>query len=447
MTTPTLPHDLQAERSILGAVLINEDAFFAISGLQGAHFFREGHRYIWEAMAGLIERNVTPDTLTLRDALVRAQRLEEAGGAAYLAGLVDGVPKTTNVEHYAAIVTRLWRLREVIHVGQRMVSDAYAGEDDPDTVLEDAQRDLLALHDDGGRRGAVAASTAIDELAPVIERILERQGAVLGLSTGYHDLDAMTRGFRPSDLVLLAGRTSMGKTSLAGNIAEHVAARGETVVFFSLEMNRDDVMLRMVASNARVDFHRFMLAKIADRDVRRLSESMATIRQYPLYVNDAPEASLLDLRATCRRVRMRQGLALVIVDYLQMMGGNPKAESRQQAVSQISRGLKTLAKDLQVPVVALSQLSREAVKRGGDHRPVLSDLRESGSLEQDADQVWFVHRPEVYESTDANRGVAEVIVAKSRNGPTGIVNLTWCAGEMRFENFASNEAVADRLWN
>lgn len=440
----TLPHSLDYERAILGAVLVNPDAVFLITGLRDHHFFRPIHQWIWEAVLGLVERNITPDVLTLRDELERAKKIEEVGGIAYLTSLVDGMGRSANVEHYAASITRLWQLRQLIAVGSRMVAEAYEGADDPATVLEDAQRDLLALHDDE-KRGAITAEQGIAEVMPLIEQILTTKSAVFGLATGFRDLDEHTRGVRPKELVIIAGRPSMGKTSLVGNVAERVAGRGDTVAFFSLEMGRQDVLLRMVCSNAQVDFHRFMSGIVADRDVRRISEAAAQISQFSLHIDDLAQATLLDLRATCRRIRMRQGLALVIVDYLQLMHGNQRAENRNLEMAGISRGLKALAKDLDVPVLALSQLSREAAKRS-EHRPVLSDLRDSGALEQDADQVWFVHRPEVYEPTADNRGLAEIIIAKSRNGPTGIVKLMFRKEEMRFEDLQPEPAADRRLW-
>jgi replicative DNA helicase len=254
----------------------------------------------------------------------------------------------------------------------------------------------------------------------------------------------MTRGFRAGDLIIIAGRPSMGKTSLVGNIAEYVSARSEEpVVFFSLEMGRDDVLLRMICSNARVNFHQFSNGRLPDRDVRRISESAAAVEAFKFYIDDGAGSTLLDIRATCRRIRMREGLALVIIDYLQLMTGHVRAENRTLELATITRGLKMLAKDLGVPVVALSQLSRANENRA-DKRPQLSDLRESGAIEQDADVVVFVHRPEMYERTEENAGLAELILAKQRNGPTGVVNLTFVKEEMRFANLAAREDEAER---
>ena len=433
MTERVSPHDLEAERAVLGAVLINPALLFEARALRAEEFFRDGHKAIWRALVALTEQSRPIDTLTVSEAL--GADLLGCGGRAYISGLADGVPRSTNAEFYAGIVKAKALLRAEIAVAERMLAEAHQVGADARELLNDAQRDLVALSQGGDGRGLVSAEQAVADVQALVEKILETKAPVVGLATGYAALDAMTRGLRAGELVILAARPSMGKTSLVGNIAERVAARGETVAFFSLEMSRDDVTLRLLASAARLDFHRFMSGWINQSDYAVLSQAMAAVGQYALHIDDGASPTLLDLSAQCRRLAMQCGLSLMVVDYLQLMPVSKKAENRNIGIGELSRGLKALAKELKVPVIALSQLSRESERRG-DKKPMLSDLRDSGALEQDADQVWFIHRPEVYQPTDENRGVAELIVAKARNGPTGTVPLVWRGDRMRFEDAA-----------
>lgn len=423
------PHSLEAERAVLGSVLVRPDAIFEATFLQPEEFFRAGHRAIWRVLLRMAEQSQSIDVLTVSAAL--GAELEQVGGMAYLTGLTDGVPRSSNIQFYARTVQGKALLRAEIAVATSLLEEAHETGADGKTLLNDAQRQLVNLSQQDRGRGLVSAETAVNDVQPLVERILETKAPVVGLATGYAALDQLTRGLRPGELVILAARPSMGKTSLVGNIAERVSSRGETVAFFSLEMSRDDVTLRLLASAARLDFHRFMSGWIHQTDYAALSEAMATVGRYPLFIDDGAAPTLLDISGQCRRLAMTHGLSLVVVDYLQLMP-MPKAENRNLAVGELSRGLKHLARELKVPVIALSQLSRELEKRG-DKKPMLSDLRDSGALEQDADQVWFIHRPEVYAPIPENVGKAELIVAKARNGPTGVVPLTWLGDRMRFE--------------
>jgi replicative DNA helicase len=428
-----LPHDLKAERAVLGAVLVNPALIFEVPDLRPEAFFREGHRAIWRVMRGLAEKSEAIDTLTVRVALGSA--LEEVGGPAYISGLTDGVPRSSNIKFYARVVHESAQLRGQIHAATVLLNRSYEVGADAGAILNDAQRLLVELSQETGGKGLVGAEEAVAGVLPLVERILETKAPVVGLATGYADLDRLTRGLRPGELILLAARPSMGKTSLVGNIAQRVAKRGETVAFFSLEMSRDDVTLRLLASEAGLDFHRLMSGWISQSDYAELNAAITTVGRYALHIDDGAAPSLLGITGQCRRLAMQHGLSLVILDYLQLMPV-PKAENRNVAIAEISRGLKHLARELAVPVIALSQLSRDIEKRGGDKKPQLSDLRDSGALEQDADQVWFIHRPEVYAATSENRGKAELHVAKSRNGPTGIVPLIWRGERMSFEDAA-----------
>lgn len=441
-----LPHSLEAERAVLGAVLVNPEMFFEARVLTPGDFHRVGHGCIWDALRRLVAKNAVIDYLTLKHELEAAGDLDEAGGPAYLAALIDGVPRSSHIEAYARIVQRKSRRRAIAAVARQMLVDALEDDDeDEEDALDRAHRQLLGLHETGGRRGLVPASELVAKVQPLIERILERKSPVLGVSTGFIDLDQQTRGMRAGELIILAGRPSMGKSSLAGNIAENVASAGQPIAVYSVEMRDEDVTLRVLAARARLDFHSFMTGHLSTSQLAKLSQAMAEVSQIPLHIDDAAETTLLDIRAEARRLKFQSGLALIIIDYLQLMRA-PDAENRNLAIGEISRGLKGIAKELDLPVLALSQLSR-APEHRADKRPMLSDLRESGNLEQDADQVWFVHRPEMYGVTDENRGKAELIIAKARNGPTGTVPLTWLAHQMRFADAAaqSDGRVEPRL--
>jgi replicative DNA helicase len=433
MSERVLPHSLEAEKAVLGAAMVNPALIFEVTTLRPEHFFRAGHQAIWRVLLAMAEQSHAIDTLTVGAAL--GSELEQVGGLGYISGLTDGVPRSSNIKHYARIVREHALLRGQIAVANALLAGSYERGAEPRALLNEAQKGLVALSHETGGRGLVSAEEAVTAVMPLVERILETKAPVVGLATGYPDLDRLTRGLRPGELILLAARPSMGKTSFVSNIAERVASRGETVAFFSLEMSRDDVTLRLLASAAKLDFHRFMSGWVNQSDYSSISAAMTQVGRYALHIDDGAAPTLLDLSGQCRRLAMQHGLSLVILDYLQLMPVS-KAENRNIAIAELSRGLKHLARELQVPIIALSQLSRDIEKRGGDKKPQLSDLRDSGALEQDADQVWFIHRPEVYAATPENRGKAELHVAKSRNGPTGIVPLVWRGERMSFEDAA-----------
>ena len=432
-----LPHNLEAERCVLGAILIHNEAFNVAAELLDARdFFRQAHQQVFDRMVDLSERGQAIDLVTLRDELNRSGVLEAVGGPAYVASLVDGVPRSTNVEHYARIVKERATLRNLIDSANRIVASAYAAEEDADVVLDRAEQEIFSIAEDRVHSGFVPLSDLVEASFATIEKLHDLKNVVTGVPTGFVDIDEMTAGLQPADLVIVAARPSMGKTAFALNIAQHVGtAGGRTAGVFSLEMAKEQLFMRMLTSEARVDSHRFRTGLLTESDYGSLSEAMGRLAQARVFIDDTPGIGLLEMRAKSRRLQAEHNLDLIIVDYIQLMQGRGRFENRTQEIASISRGLKGLAKELNVPVVALSQLSRAPESRA-DRRPQLADLRESGALEQDADVVMFIFREEMYEETPENAGVAEVIIGKQRNGPTGTVRLAFLKQQTRFELLA-----------
>ncbi|MEO8076509.1 MAG: replicative DNA helicase [Acidobacteriota bacterium] len=438
----TLPHSLDAEKSVLGAILVHNEAFnHAAELIDSRDFFRDAHRRIFERMVVLSERGDAIDFVTLKEELARYGELEEVGGPAYIASLADGVPRSANVEYYAKIVKEKSTLRSLIHSGNKIVARAYEAEDDPDEVLDEAERDIFAIAENRIRAGFVPLRDLVQSSFTTIEKLQQHKGMVTGVPTGFVDLDEMTSGLQPSDLVLVAARPSMGKTSFVLNIAQHVGTSTDmTVGFFSLEMSKEQLFIRMLTSEARIDAHRFRTGYLNEKDYGRLSHALGTLAEAKVFIDDTASIGVLEMRAKARRLKAEHGLHLLIIDYIQLMTGRGRFESRQTEIASISRSLKGLAKELSVPIVALSQLSRASETRA-DHRPQLSDLRESGALEQDADVVMFIYREEQYRDADGNtkedaEGTAEIIIGKQRNGPVGTAKLAFIKEHTRFENLA-----------
>ncbi len=433
----TLPHNLDAERSVLGAILIRNEAINAATILiDSDDFFRAAHRVIFDKMVSLSERGQAIDLVTLVEELGRSGQLEEVGGAAYVAALTDGVPRATNVEHYARIIKEKSTRRRLIVSANRILTDAYSGEDEADLLLDAAERQIFEIADDSVRSGFVPLADLVRSSFSTIEALQSQKGLVTGVPTGFTELDEMTSGLQPSDLVIVAARPSMGKTSFVLNIAQYVGSRPEkmTVGFFSLEMSKEQLFMRLLTSEARIDAHKFRGGYLSDRDWGRLSEALGVLSDARIFIDDTASIGVLEMRAKARRLKAEHGLHLIVVDYVQLMQGRGRFENRQLEIASISRSLKALAKELHVPVIALSQLSRAPDTRA-DHRPLLSDLRESGSLEQDADVVLFIYRPAVYKDKDEeDDGIAEIIIGKQRNGPIGTVQLAFINEFTRFEN-------------
>ena len=431
----TLPHNLEAERTVLGAVLVDNAAFSsAAEVLTREDFYRESHRRIFEAMAVLAERSQPIDLVTLKNELLRGGALEAAGGAAYLGSLLDGVPRISNVEHWSRIIKERAVLRNLIHASNRIVQSCFEGEDEAAVLLDRAEKAIFDIAERRIRQGFVGIREIVKESFRTIDQLSQSKEIVTGLPTGFADIDEMTSGLQKGELVIVAARPAMGKTSFCLNVAQHASMRaGETVGIFSLEMSKEQLVLRMLCSDSRVDAHKLRTGRLQEKDWARLAKAYADLSASKVFIDDSSALSPLEMRAKCRRLRAEHGLGLVIVDYLQLVTGSGRAENRQQEISAISRSLKGLAKELAVPVVALSQLSRAPEART-DRRPQLSDLRESGALEQDADIVMFIYREEEYKPSDENRGIAEIIIGKQRNGPTGTRKLAFIKEFTRFEN-------------
>jgi len=420
---------------VLGAVLVDNAAFnSAAEVLTRNDFYREPHRRIFEAMSALAERSQPIDLVTLKDELIKASALEGVGGAAYLASLLDGVPRITNVEHWSRIIKEKAVLRNLIHASTRIVQECYEAEDDPALLLDRAEKAIFDIAEHRIRQGFVGIREIVKESFRTIDQLSQSKELVTGIPTGFVDLDEKTSGLQKGDLIIVAARPAMGKTSLCLNIAQYASIKtGETVGIFSLEMAKEQLVLRMLCSDARVDSHRLRTGNLQEKDWARLAKAYADLSASKIFIDDSATLTPLEMRAKCRRLKAEHGLGMVVVDYLQLVSGSGRVENRQQEISSISRSLKGLAKELSVPVVALSQLSRAPETRT-EKRPQLSDLRESGALEQDSDIVIFIFREEEYKATDENRGIAELIIGKQRNGPTGTVRLAFIKEFTRFEN-------------
>ena len=434
-----LPHNLDAERSVLGAVLLdNHTLNAAVEKLKPEDFFLDQHRKVFDQMINLGETQQAIDLVTLTEALHRTGELEAAGGAAYLAQLVDGVPRIANVDHYARIVKEKAILRNLIHAAHTIQQQALDADDDADAILDRAESFIFQLAEERIRSGLVGVKDLVRENFERLEKIFSEGRHVTGLATGYSRLDNETAGLQPSELIILAARPSMGKTSLALNIAENVSLRGggAPVAVFSLEMSKESLLLRLLASEARVDAHKFRTGHLGKEDWHRITESLGRLAEAPLWIDDAASSTVLEIGAKSRRLKRDKGLSLVIVDYLQLVAARGRFGNRNEEVSSISRALKGLAKELKVPVLVLSQLTRAPERE--DRRPQLADLRESGAIEQDADVVLFIHRPNFYKTDvqDDERAKAELIIAKQRNGPTGTMNFIFLNKHTRFEEAA-----------
>ena len=436
------PQNLEAEVSVLGAILQETGALLkAMEVLRPADFYKGAHRKLFGACVDLFERNEPVDLVTLANELMRRKVLEEVGGATYLASLVDAVPTAANVAHHARIVKNKALLNALIQKGTAVVARAFADTEDVDEVLDWAEQQIFEISQEKVSRSFVPLKSILKGTFEAIEKLYARKSHVTGVPTGFRKFDEMTAGLQPADLIVVAGRPSMGKTSFCLNVAQHAALQEHiTVAIFSLEMSKEQLVQRMLCSVANVDSHRLRTGYLSDADWPRLTTGAGHLSESPIFIDDTPGISLLEMRAKSRRLKAEQGLGLVIIDYLQLITGRGRIESRQQEISEISRSLKAMAKELNVPVVALSQLSR-AVESRQPPRPQLSDLRESGAIEQDADVVTFLYRPALYrarkdkdeEPEEPEDNTTEVIIGKQRNGPTGTVYLAFLREFTRFE--------------
>jgi replicative DNA helicase len=438
------PQNLEAETSVLGAVLLENDALNRVLEiLREDDFYREAHRRIFSAILHLYEHSEPVDLVTLSEVLKTRGELEDVGGIAYLNALVNGVPTAANIAYYAKIIKEKAILRKLINRATEIVSQSYSNSGDVDEFIDQAERTIFEISEDRVRPSFYPIKDLIKAGFKTIERLYEKRQLITGVPTGFQRLDELTSGLQPSDLIIIAGRPSMGKTAFALNIAQNAAVQASVpAAIFSLEMSKEQLALRMLCSEAKVDAHRLRGGFLGEADWPKLTRAAGSLSEAPLFIDDTPGISALEMRAKARRLKLEHNLGLVIVDYLQLMRGRASVDSREQEISDISRSLKALAKELAIPVIALSQLNRRVEDRG-DKRPQLSDLRESGAIEQDADVILFLYRDEVYNKTEENRGKAEIIVGKQRNGPTDKVDLTFLDKYTRFENLSNLREASD----
>ena len=435
------PQSREAEEAILGALLLDRNAIFkAIELLQPEFFYAEKNAAIFRAMVTLFQRGEAVDIITLTEELRREGSLDRAGGASYLGGLQESVATGAHIEHYARIVSEKATLRRMIEISGEIVESCFEARDEAMDILDRAESSILAVSQGRLRQGFEPINEILKATFQNIQRVYDSKSHITGVATGYDKLDLLTGGLQPSDLLIVAGRPSMGKTSFVLNVAQHAAIEEKkSVAIFSLEMSKEQLVQRLLTAEARIDAHKLRTGNLKDSDWPLLTQAAGQLAEAPIYIDDTPAISVLEMRAKSRRLQAQKGLDLIIIDYLQLARAVSRADNRQQEISEISRGMKALAKELQVPVVALSQLSR-ALESRTDKRPMLSDLRESGALEQDADVVMFIYRPEVYDKEDEElEGQAELIIGKQRNGPIGTVPLYFVKEYTRFENPARGE--------
>ena len=418
-------------------MLIDEEAIgLAIEILDEMWFYEEAHRKIYRTILGLYNHSKNVDLITLSDKLKSDGQLESVGGVTYLSSIIDFVPTSANVEHYAHIVKEKGILRKLIKNSTQIINESFEAQGNIDQVVDDAERLIFEVADLKQKNPSVHIKELVKQSIETIDQLYQRKEHITGIATGFTEFDKMTSGLQKSDLVIIAGRPSMGKSALAVSIGEWAAINGKTGVgFFSLEMSKEQLVQRMLCSQARVDAHKVRSGFLSPSDWPKLTAAAGRLSEAKIFIDDTPAISVLELRAKARRLKANHDIQLIILDYLQLMRSTAKSDSRQQEISEISRSIKALARELNIPVIALSQLSR-AVESRQDHKPQLSDLRESGAIEQDADLVILLMREEYYNATEENKGVADVHIAKQRNGPVGTVKLTFIKEYMRFENLA-----------
>jgi replicative DNA helicase len=436
------PQHIEAEQSILGGILIENEAINRVTEIVDADdFYRDGHRKIFNALVNLSERDEPADLITLTNELRKLDQLDSIGGASYLASLIDSVPTAANIQYYARIVKEKAILRKLIQTSTEIITQSYEDRGDVEGFLDEAERSIFEISEKRVRPSFYPIREIVKESFTTIEKLFKKKEAVTGVPSGFKELDRMTAGFQPSDLIIIAGRPSMGKTAFCLDVAEYAAIDNKIpVAIFSLEMSKEQLVIRMLCSQAHVEGTRLRTGYLNESDWPKLTIAAGSLSESPIYIDDTAALSVLELRAKARRLKSDHGLGMVIVDYLQLMKGRARVESRQQEISEISRSLKALAKELTIPVIAVSQLSRKTEERTGN-RPQLSDLRESGAIEQDADLILFIYRDEVYNRSEdnPNRGKAEVIIGKQRNGPIGKIDLAFLDKFTTFKDLYKGE--------
>lgn len=440
MTDRLPPQSIEAEISVLGSMILDKEAIGkAIETLEEDAFYKASHNKIYAAILDLFERDEPVDLITLTEELKRKGELSKVGGSIYLTTLLNSVPTSANVDYYIRIVNEKAILRNLINAATEIVGLGYQSVGDPSNILDKAEQLIFNVVQRKVRSDFTPLGKMLHDSFEVIEELYSRKAHITGVPSGYADLDALTSGFQPSDLIIIAGRPSMGKSAIALNIAQAAGAKEKIPVgIFSLEMSKQQLVMRMLCAEARIDAHRLRTGYLSESDWPRLTTAAGVLSEAPIYIDDTPSIHILEIRAKARRLKSKNNIGLLIVDYLQLIQGKAGAENRQQEISEISRSLKALARELNIPVIALSQLSR-AVESRSDRKPQLADLRESGAIEQDADVVAFVYREEVYDPKPENEGIADIIIGKQRNGPIGTVKLAFIHKYTRFENLAKVE--------
>ena len=434
------PQNIEVERSLLGTVMLQDKALLMVVELLAPEdFYLDAHKIIFAALVSLFERQDPHDLLSVTNLLRDQNRLERAGGEAYLNQLTDVIPFTGMVEHHAKIIRQKAMLRRLIQSSNEVAARCYDAQDDIDALVDRAEQTIFEVAQSRNKQGFEPMAKIVPRAFDRVTRLAERKEHVTGVATGFHELDRMTAGLQPADLIILAARPSMGKTAFSLNIVQHAAMNNKVpTAVFSLEMSAEQLALRMLCSFGKVDSQRIRTGRLMDDDWPRLTRATGMLTSLPVHIDDTPGLTVLEMRAKARRLKAEHDLGLVVVDYLQLMQGHSRSENRNQEISDISRSLKAMAKELDVPVLALSQLNRSLESRT-DKRPMMSDLRESGALEQDADVIMFIYRDEVYNKSpdNPNKGLAEVIIGKQRNGPTGVVNLTFIGEHTCFDNLSN----------
>jgi replicative DNA helicase len=437
------PQNIEAEQSVLGGVLIeNETIHRVLELLTPDDFYREAHHRIFDALVNLSERDEPADLITLTNDLRKNGLLDSVGGASYITSLIDAVPTAANIEYYAKIVKEKAILRRLIQTATNIVTESFQEREDVEGLLDEAERAIFEIAENTVKPSYYPIREIIKDSFKTLEKLYERKELITGVPSGFKGLDKKTAGFQPSDLIIVAGRPSMGKTAFCLNVAQHAAVEGKTpVVIFSLEMSKEQLVTRMLCSEAEVEGTRVRTGFLNESDWPKLTLAAGNLSDAPIFIDDTASLTILELRAKARRLKGEHGLSMIIVDYLQLMRGRSKVENRQQEISEISRSLKGLAKELNIPVIAVSQLSRNPESRE-DKRPQMSDLRESGAIEQDADLILFIYRDEVYNRSEdnPNRGIAEIIIGKQRNGPTGKVDLAFLDKFTAFKDLYRGES-------
>jgi replicative DNA helicase len=429
------PQNLDAERAVLGAMMIDEEAIgVAIEHIDASYFYETSHQKIFNSIIQLYSDRKNVDLITLSDQLKTEGLVDSVGGVGYLTQLVDHVPSSANIKHYAHIVKEKGVQRKLIRNATQIISRSYDAGVDVDELVDSAEQLIFEIATARQKQEAFHIKDIIKDTIEIIDKLYQKKQTVTGVPTGFHDLDRMTSGFQKSDLIIIAARPSMGKSALASSIAEYAAIDKKTpVAFFSLEMSKEQLVQRMLCSQAGVDAHKVRTGFLSPSEWPMLTKAAGKLSNVPFFIDDTPAISILELRAKARRLKASHDIQLLVLDYLQLMRATGKSESRQQEISEISRSLKALAREIEVPIIAISQLSR-AVESRQDHRPQLSDLRESGAIEQDADVVILLMREEYYAPTEDNKGIADVIIAKQRNGPVGTIKLKFFKEFVKFAN-------------